>query len=310
MASEDYYQTLGVSRTASSEDIKKAYRKLAREYHPDRRPDDKQAAEKFKQIQSAYDVLGDKEKRKKYDTYGSAFENMGGGPGGRYAADSGPIDLEQIFGGAGGAGGFDFGDLFGGGFAGGGPRQGRRRPQKGQDVHSKITIPFQLAAEGGHYELTLHRGGSVERLDAKIPAGIGEGATIRLAGQGEPSLTGGPAGDLLVTVHVAPHPYFRREGANLVIEVPVTVTEAVLGAKIDVPTLNEGDVTVSIPPGTSSGAKLRLKGKGIIDSKSKQRGDQYILVKIAIPKHIPEAAQDLMRKYAELSRETPRQGLW
>lgn len=307
MANDDFYNVLGVSRGASQDEIKKAYRKLAREYHPDRRPDDKEAAEQFKKIQSAYDVLGDEEKRKKYDMYGAAYDKMGGGqgyPGG----GAGPIDLEQIFGGGGGAGGFDFGDLFGGGFGGG--RQARSRPRKGRDIQSEITIPFSLAAEGGHYELSLHRGQRLERLDVKIPPGIREGATIRLAGQGEQSMNGGPSGDLLVTVHVATHPYFRRDGSNLILDVPISVSEAVLGARIDVPTLNEGEVTVTIPAGTSSGAKLRLKGKGIIDTKTKQKGDQLIQVKVVVPKSIPEEAQEHFEKFAELVDQQPRQGMW
>lgn len=306
MANEDYYQTLGISKSASSEEIKKAYRKLAREYHPDRRPDDKQAAEKFKQIQSAYDVLGDPEKRKKYDTYGSAFEQMGGGRGG-HQGGAGPIDLEQIFGGAGG-GGFDFGDLFGGGFQRRGRSQGR--PQKGQDRQSEITIPFNLAVSGGNYEISIHRGNSYEKLNVKIPAGIHEGATIRLGGQGEPSLTGGPSGDLLVTVHIAAHPFFKREGNNLLIEVPITISEAVLGGKIDIPTLSDGVVALTIPPRTSSGAKLRLKGKGVIDPKTKQPGDQFVQLKIVIPRELSSEAQQLIQQYAELTHENPRQGLW
>lgn len=308
MSNSDFYQTLGVSRSASADEIKKAYRKLAREYHPDRRPDDKQAAERFKQIQAAYDVLGDDEKRKKYDMYGSAYDKMGGGAGGYSAGGAGPIDLEQIFGGSGG--GFDFGDLFGGGFGGGTGRQSPRRPRKGEDIQSRVTVPFHLAAEGGHYEISLHRGSRTERLDVKIPPGIHDGATIRLAGQGEPSLHGGPSGDLLVTVHVAAHPYFRREGANLILEVPITIPEAVLGAKIDVPTLSEGLVTVTIPPGTSSGAKLRLKGKGVLDPKTKVRGDQLIQVKITVPKNLSDAAQQHIQAFAEELPESPRSGLW
>jgi len=308
MASQDYYKTLGVERGASEEEIKKAYRRLAREYHPDRRPDDKNAAEKFKEIQTAYDILGDKEKRQKYDMYGSAFENMGGGYS-RHAG-AGPIDIEQIFGGRGG--GFDFSDLFGGGFGGGAGGAGPRsaRPRKGRDVQSQVTIPFHLAAQGGKYDLALNRGGRVEHLEVKIPPGIHDGATIRLAGQGEPSVSGGPAGDLLVRVHVADHPYFRREGANVTLDVPVSVSEAILGAKIDVPTLSDGEVTVTIPPGTSSGAKLRLKGKGILDNKTKVRGDQMIVVKIVVPKTVSEEARQHIEQFAELTPQSPRSGLW
>ncbi|HCS50250.1 J domain-containing protein [Rubinisphaera sp.] len=310
MASQDYYKTLGVERGASEDAIKKAYRKLARDYHPDRRPDDKSAAEKFKEIQTAYEILGDKEKRQKYDMYGAGFENMGGG-GGRYRSSggTGPVDLEQIFGGGGGAGGFDFGDLFGGGFNQGGSRR-QARPQKGRDIQSQVTVPFHLAAEGGKYGLTLNNAGKHETLEVKIPPGIHDGATIRLAGQGEHSVTGGPSGDLLVKVKIAPHPYFKREGANLLLDVPVSLAEAVLGAKVDVPTLNEGEVTVTIPPGTSSGAKLRLKGKGILDSKTKVRGDQMIVVKVIVPKELSADAREQFQKFANLTEQHPRNGLW
>lgn len=306
MANEDFYQVLGVSKNASEDELKKSYRKLAREFHPDRKPDDKQAAEKFKKIQQAYEILGDAEKRKKYDMYGAGFEGMGGGGYGHPGA--GPIDLEQIFGGAGGPGGVDLGDLFGGGGFGGGRR--RTRPQKGRDIHSEIQIPFHLAALGGKYELSIHRGSGRETLTASIPEGIHQGATIRLAGQGEPSMTGGTPGDLLVKVKIAPHPYFRRDGANLLLEVPVTVTEAILGEKIDVPTLSEGEVTVTIPPGTSSGAKLRLRGKGILDNKTKQNGDQLITIKVTVPKTISEEAREVVERLAELSEEHPRENLW
>ena len=305
MANEDFYQVLGVSKNASEDELKKSYRKLSREYHPDRKPDDKQAAEKFKKIQQAYDVLGDAKKRKKYDMYGASFEGMGGG-GGYGHPGAGPIDLEQIFGGAGGGGGFDFGDMFGGG----GGRQRRTRPKKGRDIHSEIQIPFHLAAQGGKYELSIQRGSGRDALTATIPEGIHHGATIRLAGQGESSMTGGTPGDLLVKVKIAPHPYFRRDGVNILLDAPVSVTEAILGAKIDVPTLGDGEVTVTVPPGTSSGSKLRLRGKGILDNKTKQKGDQLITIKVTVPKTISEQAQELVERLAEQITENPREDLW
>ncbi len=307
MANEDFYKVLEVSKNASEDEIKKSYRKLAREYHPDRKPDDKQAEEKFKQIQQAYDVLGDAEKRKKYDLYGPGFDGMGGGGASYGHPGTGPIDLEQIFGGAGGAGGVDFGDMFGGGFGGG---QRRSRPRKGRDIQSEITIPFHLAAEGGKYELSIHRGSGRETLTATIPEGIHHGATIRLAGQGEPSMTGGPPGDLLVKVKIAPHPYFKRDGSNILLEVPIAVTEAILGAKIDVPTLSDGEVTVTIPPGTSSGAKLRLRGKGVLNTKTKRKGDQLITIKVTVPQSISEEAKKLVEQLAEHIDENPRNNLW
>lgn len=305
----DYYEVLGVSRSASEDEIRKAYRKLAREYHPDRRPDDKAAAEKFQQIQQAYDVLGNKEKRQKYDQYGPAFEKMnagGGNPfgGGGYGGGAGPIDLEQIFGQ--GGGGFDFGDLFGGG-AGGRTRQ--RRTQ-GENVRTHITVSFQTAILGGTYELSLNRGGGRELLDVKIPAGIESGKSIRLAGQGGPGMNGGPAGDLLVEVKVSPHPWFTREGRNIKLEVPITITEAALGAKVDVPTLTEGEVTLTIPPGASSGSKLRLAGKGVPETKNQPAGDQLVVIKIVAPKNLSDKSRQLLEELADELTDAPRAGKW
>ena len=315
----DYYKILGVSREASADEIRKAYRKLARENHPDRKPGDKQAAETFKQVQQAYDVLGDQEKREQYDRYGAAFENMGrgGGPqgGGRYtqSGGSGPVDLESLFGQGGfGGGGFDFSDLFGGGGGGTGGRRSRTqsRTAPGQDLKTDMTVPFHLAALGGNYDITIDKGAGPERLEIKIPAGLKDGATIRLAGQGHPSSMGGPAGDLLITIKVAPHPWFKRDGNNLLVDIPVTIAEATLGAKVDVPTLDEGIVVLSIPPGTSSGARLRLKGKGVFDKATGGRGDQFAVVKIVVPKQIDENAKELLRQFDQATPMSPRTGMW
>ena len=318
MPDTDYYKSLGVSREASAEEIRKAYKKLARQYHPDVKPNDKAAAEKFKEIQQAYDVLGDADKREQYDRYGAAFEQAArGGPRGRTQTwntgpGGGPVDFSQIFGGE-----VDLGDLLGGAFGRGGAGAagfggGRRatRPQKGQDLNADVTVPFQIAAEGGNHELQMQHDGKAERLSVKIPAGVDNGSVIRLARQGYPGMNGGPAGDLLVRIKVAPHPYFRREGKNLLLDVPVTPTEAALGAKIDVPTLSEGNVLLTIPPGTSSGAKLRLRGKGIVDQKSKQRGDQFVVVKIVVPKELNERAQQLYKELEEAAPLAPRDGLF
>ncbi len=174
----------------------------------------------------------------------------------------------------------------------------------------QIEVPFLVAAEGGTQDLVIDRGGKRERLSVKIPAGLKDGAVIRLAGQGEPGVNGGPPGDLLLTVRVAPHPYFRREGNDVLVDVPVTVTEAALGAKVEVPTLSEGPVLVTIPPGTSSGAKLRLRGKGIRDPKTGIRGDQYVVVKVVVPKQLTERAKSLLKELAEEVPMNPRQGLW
>ena len=312
----DYYKVLGVPRNASAEEIRKAYRKLARQYHPDARPNDKDAEERFKQIQEAYAVLGDPEKREMYDRYGAAFES--GGPRTKtWTWSSGPeagggtVDLNDLF------DDLDLGDLFGGfGFGRSGRRTGtawtgrRAAPVKGQDVRMEIQVPFQVAAEGGTHDLVIRRNGRQERLSVKIPAGIADGGVIRLAGQGEPGVAGGPPGDLLVKVRVAPHPYFRREGNDLLVEVPVTVTEAALGAKVEVPTLSEGTVVVTVPPGTSSGTRLRLRGKGVRDPKTGVRGDQYVILKIVVPKNLSERAKSLLKELAEAAPMNPRKGLW
>ena len=314
MPETDYYKTLGVSRGASADEIRKAYKKSARQYHPDVKPGDKAAAEKFKQIQEAYSVLSDPETRDQYDRYGAAFQGAGrgrggptytwsGGPGG-----AGPIDLQDLFGGK-----VDFGDLFGGFGQGGGVGAGARqatRPVRGQDVKMEMTVPFQLAAEGGHHEIQLRRGAKTERLDVTVPSGVNNGSVIRLSGQGHPSPSGGPAGDLRLAVKVAPHPHFRRDGANLLLDLPVTPTEAALGEKIEVPTLSEGPVVVTIPPGTSSGTKLRLRDKGVLDQKTRRRGDQLVIVKIVVPKELSDRAKHLYRELGETLPQSPRAGLW
>jgi len=314
----DYYQALGVPRSATAEQIRKAYKKIARENHPDVKPGDNAAAEKFKQAAEAWDVLGDADKRKQYDQYGDAYKHMkdggpppGGSPfgGGGFRGGSGPIDLGDIFGGE-----VDLGDLFGGAFGGGGggAKSGRTRTRsrRGADVQSEITVPFQLAATGGSYDVSLQREGNVDNLSIKVPAGIQSGQVIRLGGQGEPGTGGGSAGDLLITIHVAPHPYFKREGSDLLVDVPVSITEATLGAKVDVPTLEDGLVSLTIPPGASSGAKLRLRGKGIIDPKTKSRGDQFVVIKIVVPKNVNDRAKELLQELDREAPVSPRAGLW
>jgi len=306
---EDYYKTLGVSREASADEVRKAYRKLARENHPDVKPDDAAAAKRFKEIQEAYGVLSNPEKRAQYDRYGHAFQGAaGGGRSYRSAGGAGQPDLNDIFG-----EGFDLGDLFGGAFGGGassarGPRA-RPRQSRGADARAEVTVPFTVAAEGGKHDLHLNRDGKPETISVKIPAGIKAGGTIRLAGQGAPGYGGGPAGDLLITVHIAPHPHFRRDGSNLLVDVPVTPAEAVLGAKVEVPTLSEGTVMLTVPPHTSSGKKLRLRGKGVPDPKTRDRGDQFVVVKIVVAENPTE---EQMKLYDELRKTepNPRENLW
>lgn len=305
----NYYDVLGVKKTATADEIRKAYKKIARENHPDVKPDDKAAADRFKEASEAYAVLGDKEKRQQYDQFGDAYKYAKGGggpfPGGGFQG-SGPIDIQEMFGGD-----VDLSDLLGGMFGGGGGRRAAQpRPRRGQDVRTSIEVPFQVAADGGTWDVSLRRDGSTETLSVKVPAGVEDGQTIRLGGQGEPGLQGGAAGDLLITVRVAPHPYFRREGNNVLIDVPISITEAALGAKVDVPTLKEGQVTLTIPPGTSSGSKLRIRGKGFVDRKTKKPGDQLVVVRITAPKHLNERARELLNELQELAPDNPRAGLW
>ncbi|MCL4109501.1 UNVERIFIED_CONTAM: hypothetical protein GTU68_024398 [Idotea baltica] len=307
--SEDYYKTLGVDRSASAGEIRKAYKKLAREYHPDVKPNDKQAEVKFKEIQAAYAVVGDEDERAKYDRFGHNYKQTGGSP---FGGGGNP------FGGAGDSGGgfgFDLNDLFGGAMGGGGgfgghPRQRHARPSKGQDLTSTIQVPFQVAAEGGKHELTVNRGGQAERLTITVPAGVNTGSKIRLSGQGHNGQHGGPSGDLIVTINAAPHPYFRRDGDNLIVEVPITPAEAALGTKVDIPTLTEGNVVMTIPPETSSGSKLRLKGKGVQNQKTKVRGDQHVVIKIEISKDLSENTKKLYEQLLEETDTNPREGLW
>ncbi len=315
MANVDYYQILGVSRDATQEEIRKAYKKAARKNHPDANPGDEQAAERFKQIQEAYAVLGDPEKRKLYDRFGPDFarrahagQAAGGGwqPGGGGAS----FDFEEIFG---GEGGIDLEEILGGfgfGFGGRGRASRSTRPRRGQDLRAEITVPAYVAWKGGEHELLLQRDGATERLSVKIPAGIRDGGTIRLRGEGAPGVNGGPPGDLLVTVRVAPHPYFRREDNNLIVEVPVTITEAALGAKVEVPTLDEGTVMMTVPPGTASGTKLRLRGKGVPDPRTGKRGDQLCQIKIVPPKKLTPRARELLEQLAAELHDNPRRGLW
>jgi DnaJ-class molecular chaperone len=298
----DYYETLGVKQGASEDEIKKAYRKLARQYHPDRNPGDKQAESRFKEVQEAYDVLSDKKKRAQFDRFGFAGAGAHGGPGG-------PDGFQW----GGGPGNFEFqGDpemaaemlrnMFGGGAAGGGfeellggrGRAGRRaRPHPSQEVEAAATIPFTTAALGGAVGIQIDG----RQLEVKVPAGVEDGKKLRLKGQG-------PGGaDLIVRLHIAPHPYLRREGNNIVLDVPLSLAEAVLGAKVDVPTLSGEHLTVKVPAGTSSGARLRLRGKGIAG------GDQFIEIKIAVAAAKDDRSRELIEEFAKLNPQEPRAGL-
>ncbi len=317
MADHDFYKTLGVSKGATKDEIKKAYRKLAREFHPDANPNNAQAAEKFKQVQEAYDCLGDEKKRELYDRFGANYEQAaragaagGGNPfqgggfnpfGGGGAGGGTPVDLGDLF----GQGGMDFGEFFGGGAK----TRGRRAPARGADIRATVKIPFETAVTGGSVDIGVDRSGSTETLTVKIPAGVSEGQVVRLSGQGATSARGGAAGDLYLTIEIEPHRYFRRDGSNLLVDVPITPSEAALGAKIEVPTLSEGRVVLTVPPETSSGMKLRLKGKGIVDPQTNHAGDQFVVIKIVISKGLSESDKALYQQLAK-NEKPPRDNLW
>lgn len=320
---EDYYTILGVRRDASQAEIQKAYRELARKYHPDLNPDDKAAKKKFQKLQTAFEVLNNPEKREMYDRYGSSFETRGasGAPGGTtWTWTSSPgggfgafhpedIDFGQFF-------GERFGTEPGGGFADifkqftRAAGRARARPAtraRGADVEHQLEIPFVTAVNGGSVQMAVERGsGKVETISIKIPAGIEDGKKIRLRGQGEPVANGTP-GDLLLTIRVAPHPYFERRGDHLYVKVPVRLDEAVLGAKVDLPT-PKGSVSLRVPPNTSSGTKLRLKGHGVAKS-SGSAGDLYAEIQIVLPKDMEEAARQTIRQLDLKYRDDPRANL-
>ena len=276
---DDHYQILGVSRTATSEDIQKAYREMARKYHPDLHPDDNAAKEQFKKVQTAFDVLNDPSKREMYDRYGSSFEGVGAGGGGGWSPQGqaggfqsgGEVDLESLFGGGG------FADLFGGG-----KRRTRRSPRTpGEDITAHIRIPFQLAIDGGKTEVRFERDNKHETLSITIPQGLPDGSRMRLRGQGRPGRGGGATGDLLLEVNVEQHAVYRREGDTLAVGLPISLSEALEGAKVDLPT-PWGTISLRIPEGTSSGKKLRAGGMGVRHANG-SKGDLIAEVQIVLP---------------------------
>ena len=290
--SDDHYQILGVSRTATSEDIQKSYREMARKYHPDLHPDDDAAKEQFKKVQTAFDVLNDPSKREMYDRYGSSFEGVGAGGGGGWSPQGhqggfqsgGEVDLESLFGGG-------FADLFGGG------KRRSSRPRRspsapGEDITANIRIPFQLAIDGGKTEVRFDRDGTNETLSITIPQGLPDGSRMRLRGQGRPGVGGGVAGDLLLGVGVEPHSVYRREGDVLAVSLPITLSEALEGAKVDLPT-PWGIISLRIPAGTSSGKKLRAAGMGVRHANG-SKGDLRAEVQIVLPETDDEAVSQAL----------------
>jgi molecular chaperone DnaJ len=298
---DDLYKVLGVSRGASDEEIKKAYRRLARRYHPDRNPDDPAAEEKFKEVQGAYDTLSDPEKRKEYDQ-GGAFAGFGGA-GGRGPFTAGP---------AGGGGVFvDLGDLFSmfGGRGGEGARgwSGWSGQQRGRDLETEVQLSFDQAIEGAQVSV---RGASGKTVRAKVPAGVRNGARIRLPGKGEPGQRGGPPGDLYVVTRVAPSPVFKRlDGGNLEVAVPITIPEALRGATIEVPTLS-GTKKIKVAAGTRHGTVQRLRGEGAPKPRGRGRGDIRYRLEIEVPKKLSKEGREAAEKLAaSLNGADPRADL-
>jgi DnaJ-class molecular chaperone len=334
MAKRDYYETLGVGRNASADEIKKAHRKLVRQYHPDVNKNNKSAEEKFKEVQEAYDVLSDTTKRANYDQFGhagvggqpgrggdpyEAFRRAQagrGGPGGRSRQwQAGPnVSVEDFdFGGQGGGADFSsiFDQLFGrgagapGGGGGAGRTRGRSRapePQRGADIEHGADLTFLQAARGTTLPLQINRDGQIETIEIKIPPGVSDGSRIRIKSRGQQSPTG-DHGDLYIITRVQPHPYFRREGLDIYLDLPISLYEAVFGAKIDVPTL-DGPVQLSIPPGTNSGAKLRIKGRGI--ERNAEKGDQFVVTKIVIPKDLDDSDKQILKEIEKKHPLNPR----
>jgi curved DNA-binding protein len=314
---EDLYAVLGVPRTADADAIKKAYRKLAGRLHPDKNPGNKAAESRFKQVNHAYDVLGDDAKRKLYDEFGEdglregfdaarqrAYRDWAStqGRGGGGFGGGGGVDVEDLFGGGARSPG-GFGDIFGD-FIGRARRP--RGPAKGADFESEVTIDFASAVRGATLELQP-QGAAGGTVTVRIPAGAADGNRVRIAGQGGPSATGGPRGDLVLTLHVTPHPHFRREGDDLHLDLPLTIAEAYRGAKVRVPTI-EGDVTLKVPEHSQSGQVMRLRGKGVA-RKGSAAGDLYVHFQVQVPATSEPAVGELIDQLAKFQSEDPRQDI-
>ena len=298
---KDFYKILGVSKGVSEAELKKTYRKLSRQFHPDTNPGDAKAEARFKEISEAYSVLSDKDQRAEYDQMRAmgpgARAGFGGGagggfPGGFQGGNFGGAGFEDVF-----------ANLFGGGVGGfGGPRG----PQRGQDLTTTQTLDFIDGVKGTTIKLSLRAG--AEPTTIKIPAGVSDGQKIKIAGKGNPSPNGGPAGDLIITVTVKPHPVFTRDGNNIRVVVPITFAEAVLGATIQVPTLGGDPVKLKVAPGTPNGRVLRVKGRGVVTAKAE--GDLLATVEIAVPSHVSDKAKKALEEFdGFLPDEDPRADL-
>jgi DnaJ-class molecular chaperone len=331
MAKRDYYDVLGVSRSAGADEIRKAHRKLVRQHHPDVNKGNPGAEAKFREVQEAYDILSDAQKRQRYDQFGHAGVDAAAARAAAAAAGAGGADpFDQFRRAAQGRGpqrswqagpnvsveDFDIGDLgdmfeqfFGGrggnvggmGGRGRGGGRGRARPQPQQqeqapDIEHPVTMSFEQAARGTTIKLQIDRDGKLETIDIKVPPGVKEGSRVRIRGRGQQG--DGRAGDLYIITHVSPHPYFRRDDLDIHLDLPISMYEALLGTKVEVPTL-DGPVTLTIPPGTSSGAKLRIRGRGI--ERGDKKGDEIVVMKVIVPKELDaedkKAIEAMARKH-------------
>ena len=315
----DLYEILGVSRSASADEVKKAYRRMAKQYHPDVNPGNKKAEDKFKEVTAASEVLSDAKRRKLYDEFGPdslrtgfdekkaaqyrQWKQRGAAPGGMPfdLGDYGSVDVGDY-------GAFDFGSIFGDLFGGAGAARGHGRharapASEGESVEASIEVDLAEAVQGVERELSVNG----RRLRVKIPAGVSDGSQIRLGGQGNPGAFGGKAGDLYLKVRLREHPLLRREGKDLYLDLPITIPEAALGAEVTLPTF-EGMVRLSVPAGSQSGTRLRLRGKGLPDLKGGARGDLYAVLKIVLPEE-SEGLAKAVKPLEELYKSDPRAGL-
>ena len=297
---KDPYQILGVARDADQEAIKKAFRKLAKKLHPDLNPGNKKVEQEFKEVNGAYDLLSDPQKRARFDrgeidasgaerpdrSFYRAYAE-GGGDAKYREAEFGEFSAEDIL-----------SELFGRGRRGG----GRPQRNRGEDVTYALSVSFLEAANGAKKRVTLADG---KTLDVTVPAGTEHGQTLRLKGRGMPGLGGGPAGDAYVEIHVEPHAFFTRKDSNIHLDLPVTVPEAVLGATVTVPTI-DGRVSVKVPPGSNTGSTLRLKGRGILDRRTGQRGDQYVTLKVVLPERPDAELKQFLERWGKEHGYDPR----